>query len=74
MDHLVYCQTFSFIISLLYDYVNLKSTIAVLFCRYLSFYISVSISTFSEAFCGDVFVILLTILLTIKSPVACAVF
>ena len=39
---------------------------------YLSFDISVSLSTVSEEFCGNFFVILLT-LLTIKSPVACVV-
>ena len=74
MDDLVYCQTFSFFIWLLFDYVNLKSLI--IFCIffvdiYVSFDISVSLSTVSEEFCGNVVVILL-ILLTIKSPVACA--
>ena len=69
------CQTFSIFIWLLYDYVNLKSSIiCCLFFvdTYLSFDISVSLSTVSEESCGNVFVILL-ILLTIKSPVACVV-
>ena len=59
-----------------YYYINLVSSI--IFCLssgdiYLSFGISVSLSNVSEAFCGDLFVILLATLLPIKSPVASAV-
>ena len=48
--------------------------IIILTLIYISFGVSVSLSTVSEVFWGDSFVILLALLLPIKSPVASAVF
>ena len=84
MAHLVYYLTnlWFFDIPLLCYYINLRSSI--FFCLssgdvYLSLGISLSCSfvIVSELFCSELletFVILLTILLPIKSPVASAVF
>ena len=48
--------------------------IIILILIYISFGVSVSLSTVSEVFWGDSFVILLALLLPIKSAVASAVF
>ena len=84
MVDLVYYLTnlLFFHISLLYHYINLRSSI--IFCLssghiYLALSISLSCSfvTVSELYCGELletFVTLLAILLLIKSPVASAVF
>ena len=75
MVDLVYCLTslLFFDIPLLYLYINLN--LSIIRCLssgdiYLSFGISVSLSTVSELFCGDFFVILLPI----KSPFASVAF
>ena len=59
---------------IIFSYLTLNwSIICCLFSRYiyLSFGISVSLSTVSKVFWGDFIIILLAILLPIKSPVAC---
>ena len=60
-----------------YYYINLNSSRTCCLSSgdiYLPFGISVSLSTVFEVFCGDLFIILLAILLPIKSPVASATF
>ena len=62
---------------LLYYYINLNSSIICCLSSgdvYISFGISISLSTVSEVFCGDLFAILVATLLPIKSSVASSVF
>ena len=60
--YILYIYIFYIYIYILYIYI------------YISFGISVSLLMVSEVFCGNFFVILILILLTIKSPVASAAF
>ena len=85
MVYFVCCLTSLFIDIPLFYYINLRSSIILWLCSEdicLSLYISLSIPVFSSSFatglfCGEVletFLILSAILLSIKSPVASAVF
>ena len=74
MIDMVFCiKSLLFLVIPLFYYINLNSSIiSCLSSRvmFLSFSISVSLSTVSEVFRGDVCLILLSTLLPIKSPVA----
>ena len=74
MVDMVFCiKSLLFLVIPLFYYINLNSSIiSCLSSRvmFLSFSISVSLSTVSEVFRGDVCLILLSTLLPIKSPAA----